>query len=55
MIFWASASDSLPGLTASVTDRYPVAWSLLSAAAPCGVSGLITDATFGFFATSAAA
>src|SRR5450755_2387376 len=54
MIFCASCSDSLPGLTASVTDRYPVALSLLSAEAPWVLRGLITDATFGFLATSAA-
>jgi hypothetical protein len=32
-----------------------VVWSLLSADAPCGVSGLTTEATFGVLATSAAA
>ncbi len=30
-------------------------WFLLSAEAPCGVSGLTTEATYGAFATSAAA
>ncbi len=38
-----------------VTDRYPVAWSLLSAEAPWDVSGLTTEATCGALATSAAA
>src|SRR5262249_50717931 len=44
-----------PGLTDNVTDRYPVLWSLLSAEAPCEVSGLTTEATSGALATSAAA
>ena len=55
MMVWASSFDSCPGLTDKVTDRYPVAWSLLSAAAPCEVSGLTTEATSGALATSAAA
>ena len=55
MIVWASSTDSAPGLTDKVTDKYPVAWSLLSAEAPCEVSGLITEATSGALATSAAA
>ena len=42
-------------MTNSVTDKYPVAWSLLSAEAPWDVSGLTTDATSGALATSAAA
>src|SRR5262249_27617499 len=37
------------------TARYPVRWSLLSAEAPCVVSGLTTEATSGALATSAAA
>src|ERR1700750_2791064 len=44
-----------PGLTDIVTARYPVLWSLLSAEAPCSVSGLTTEATSGVLATSAAA
>jgi hypothetical protein len=55
MIFCASPTDSEPGLLDKLTDRYPLDWSLLSADAPCGVRGLITEATFGAFATSAAA
>src|SRR5262249_23531919 len=55
MIVCASSTVSDPGLTEVVTDRYPVAWSLLSAAAPGGVSGLTTEATSGALATSAAA
>jgi hypothetical protein len=55
MIACASSVESSPGLTASVTDRYPVFWSLLRAEAPWGVSGLTTEATFGAFATSAVA
>ena len=55
MIVWASWTDSAPGLTDSVTDKYPVAWSLLSAEAPWDVSGFTTDATSGALATSAAA
>ena len=55
MMAWASSSVSAPGLTDKVTDRYPVAWSLLSAEAPCGVSGLTTEATSGALAASAAA
>ena len=42
-------------MTDSVTDRYPVFWSLLSVDAPCEVSGLTTEATSGALATSAAA
>ena len=38
-----------------VTDRYPVALSLLSAEAPWEVSGLTTEATCGAFAKSDAA
>src|SRR5215831_11846024 len=55
MIVWASPTVSDPGATDVVTDRYPVAWSLLSAEAPCDVSGLTTEATSGALATSAAA
>src|SRR5438874_2096648 len=55
MMAWASSLDSCPGLTDKVTDRYPVAWSLLSAEAPCEVSGLTTEATSGALATSPAA
>ncbi len=55
MMAWASSADSCPGSTDKVTDRYPVAWSLLSAEAPCEVSGLTTEATSGALATSAAA
>src|ERR1700744_6292519 len=55
MICWASSSDNDPGLTLRPTVRYPVAWSLLSAEAPSGVSGLMTEATLGCLARSAAA
>ena len=55
MILCTSSVDSSPGLVDSVTAMYPVVLSLLSAAAPCGVNGLTTEATFGSFATAAAA
>src|SRR5215813_1534630 len=55
MIACASPTDIAPGLTDRVTERYPVLWSLLSAEAPCAVSGLTTEATSGALATSAAA
>src|SRR5215467_11654854 len=55
MMAWASSWVSCPGLTDKVTDRYPVAWSLLSAAAPWEDSGLTTEATSGALATPAAA
>src|SRR5215470_2981151 len=55
MIACASPADIAPGFTDRVTARYPVFWSLLSAAAPWEDSGLTTDATSGAFATSAAA
>jgi hypothetical protein len=55
MMVFTSSTESEPGLTDVVTDRYPVLLSLLSAEAPCDVSGLITEATFGALATSAAA
>src|SRR6201996_3424412 len=55
IIVWASSWDSAPGLTDKVTDKYPVAWSLLRAEAPCEVSGLTTEATSGALATAAAA
>ena len=54
MIVWASSTEIAPGLTDSVTARYPVCWSLLSADAPAEVSGLTTEATSGALATSAA-
>jgi hypothetical protein len=45
MMFCACSTVNAPGLTDRVTDRYPVAWFLLSAEAPCGVRGLTTEAT----------
>ena len=55
MIDCASLRDSEPGLTLSPTVMYPVDLSLLSAAAPCDVSGLMTEETSGCLARSVAA
>src|SRR3981081_4197916 len=55
MIVCASSTDIDTGLLCNGTDKDSVDRSLLSGEAPCGVSGLTTDATFGALVTSAAA